>query len=250
MIEIVTYANKSFGLFEKLINNSHGVKVHVLGWGTKWNGYADKSEGLVEYLKSKNDEDIVVFIDGFDSEINRPLCNLLELFKQTDSKVLVSKDPHLGYGFLKGFSKTIFGDCHSNLIANAGMYMGYAKYLRIVLKDSLQNKCLDDQVVLNKMCKKYPFIRVDENELIFKNIPPSQSKNQNEQAIFVSYPGTPTLNRYTRALTEYTQFFYFKLIVVMSCLIWIFPKFKMRLVYTMFTLTMFFLVFADKSCLN
>jgi hypothetical protein len=135
-MEIVTYANKSFGLFEQLVNNSHGVPVRVLGWGTKWNGYSDKSKGLVEYLKNKNDDDIiVVYVDGFDSEINRPLCNLLERFQQTNCKVLMSKEPHMGSVIVKGVLKNIFGDCHSGLIANAGMYMGYAKYLRIVLQD-------------------------------------------------------------------------------------------------------------------
>jgi hypothetical protein len=97
MMQIVTYANKSFGLFEQLVNNSHGVPVHVLGWGTQWNGFKDKFIGMVEYLKNKNDKDIVVFLDGFDSEINRPLCNLLERFQQTNCKVLMSKEPHLGY---------------------------------------------------------------------------------------------------------------------------------------------------------
>jgi len=249
-MEIVTYANKSFGLFEQLVNNSHGVPVRVLGWGTKWNGYSDKSKGLVEYLKNKNDDDIVVFVDGFDSEINRPLCNLLELFQQTNCKVLMSKDPHMGYSFLKGFSKSIFGDCHSDLIANAGMYMGYVKYLRIVLQDSLQSSCSDDQVVLNKMCKKYPFIRVDKHEVIFKNIPPSQTKQQNEQAIFVSYPGSPNMMRYIRAVKEYTQYFYFKLMFMMLVLMYLCPKLKRKLVYAMFTFTMYFLFVADKSCLG
>jgi len=249
-MEIVTYANKSFGLFEQLVNNSHGVPVRVLGWGTKWNGFKDKFIGMVEYLKDKNDDDIIVFLDGFDSEINHPLCNLLERFQQTNCKVLMSKEPHLGYSFLKGISKSVYGDCRSNLTANTGMYMGYAKYLRIVLQDSLQSSCSDDQVVLNKMCKKYPFIRVDKHEVIFKNIPQNKTKQPNEQAIFVSYPGSPSMARYTRAIKEYTQFFYFKLMLVMLVLMYLFPKLTRKLVYTMFTFTMYFLFVADKSCLG
>ena len=54
--EVVTYANKSQGMFEELVNNEHGVKVKVLGMGKKWNGYLDKSKGLLEYMKTKKDK--------------------------------------------------------------------------------------------------------------------------------------------------------------------------------------------------
>ena len=57
-------------------------------------------------------------------------------------------------------------------VANAGMYMGYVKNLKIVLKESIQMKCVDDQVNLNTLCKKYNFIKVDDKELIFKNFSP------------------------------------------------------------------------------
>src|SRR5210317_1041969 len=70
-MEVVTYANKSHGLFEELIHNEYDVPVRVLGWGTKWNGFLDKYKGMVEYLKSKKDDDIVIFLDGFDTKINK-----------------------------------------------------------------------------------------------------------------------------------------------------------------------------------
>ena len=52
-VEVVTYANKSFGMFEELVNNDHGVKVKVLGMGKKWNGYIDKSIGLLRIHRNK-----------------------------------------------------------------------------------------------------------------------------------------------------------------------------------------------------
>ena len=63
-VEVVTYANKSSGMFEELVNNEHGVKVKVLGMGNKWNGYSDKSKGLLEYMKTKRDDDIIVLSMG------------------------------------------------------------------------------------------------------------------------------------------------------------------------------------------
>ena len=81
-LEIVTYANKSQGMFEELVKNEFGVPVKVLGWGKKWNGYSDKSKGLLEYMKTKNDEDIIVFVDGFDSKINKPITDVVKIFKE------------------------------------------------------------------------------------------------------------------------------------------------------------------------
>ena len=48
--EIVTYANKSHGLFEELTNNEFNVPVKVLGWGTEWKGFSDKTKGVMDYL--------------------------------------------------------------------------------------------------------------------------------------------------------------------------------------------------------
>ena len=129
-LEVVTYANKSSGMFEELVNNEHGVKVKVLGMGKKWNGYLDKSKGLLEYMKTKKDDDIIVFVDGFDTKINKDISNVKSLFESYDCKVLVSKDPELMNKFGEIF---VFGNCNNSDVANAGMYMGYVKYLKIVL---------------------------------------------------------------------------------------------------------------------
>lgn len=61
---IVTYVTHSEGKFEELINNKYGVKIDVLGWGQKWNGYRDKSIGIIEYLKNTHDDEIVIYLDG------------------------------------------------------------------------------------------------------------------------------------------------------------------------------------------
>ena len=151
-LEVVTYANKSFGMFEELVNNEHGVNVKVLGMGKKWNGYIDKSIGLMKYIETKKDDDIIVFVDGFDTKINKDISNVKSLFESYDCKVLVSKDPRLMNKFGEIF---VFGNCNDNDVANAGMYMGYVKNLKIILKESIQMKCEDDQVNLNTLCKKY-----------------------------------------------------------------------------------------------
>src|SRR6056300_56555 len=107
-VEVVTYANKSQGMFKDLIDNEFGVPVKILGWGTKWNGFSDKYKAMTKYLETKNDTDIVIFLDGFDTKINKNPHEVTELFKKCDCKVLVSKDPEVPGKLL---THMIFGKC-------------------------------------------------------------------------------------------------------------------------------------------
>lgn len=243
-IEIVTYANKSQGMFEDLVNNKFDVPIKVLGWGTKWNGYSDKSKGVIKHLETKHDDDIIVFLDGFDTKINRLPHDLEKLFKKCDCRVLLSKDSQ-NYG--KTVQKLIFGSCKSYGTANAGMYMGYAKELRQVLKDEATLMCKDDQRNLNEICDRYDFIKIDEDEHIFKNIGPFH-KNVETDAIFVSYPGTIGFSRYTRGLLEYTQFMYIYVLCLLVISMGMFPKYSKILFRIMIIYTSIYVLFADKSC--
>ena len=245
-MEVVTYANKSSGLFEELVHNEFDVPVKVLGWGTKWNGYSDKSKGVLEYITtSKDDEDIVVFIDGFDSKINKTPEEVEQLFKSYDCRVLFSKHPDI---ISKYIVRQVFPMCTSEGMANAGMYMGYVKELKIILQDELGEKCQDDQVNFNKMCEKYDFIKVDEHERIFENMSPFNMTTPSN-AVFVSYPGTPTIERLVRACRDYAQFFKWQFIIAMAVLLIAIPnKQKWIPMYISLIAMLFYVLQADKSC--
>ena len=243
-LEIVTYANKSQGMFEELVKNDFDVPIKVLGWGRKWNGYSDKSKGLLEYMKTKNDEDIIVFVDGFDTKINKSPENVMQLFKECKCRVLMSKDPE---NFSDIGRSLIFGQCTEKSMANAGMYMGYVKELTIMLQDEADMKCLDDQINLNALCKKHNFISVDEDERIFKNFGPLDKKHDMD-AIFVSYPGSPSIGRYSRAIIEYTQFLYMYILCLIILGLAFFPQRQKVLLPILILFTSFYTFVADKSC--
>jgi hypothetical protein len=239
-VEIVTYANKSQGMFEELVNNEFGIPVKVLGWGTKWNGFSDKYKGMSEYLETKKDEDIVIFLDGFDTKINKDSRGVVELFEKCDCKVLVSKNPPWPLQTL------IFGTCDES-IANSGMYMGYTKYLKHFIDEALKLKCKDDQRNLNTVCHENEYIKVDKSETIFKNVNPFQN-DKNLDAIFVSYPGTLGIDRYTRGFFEYTQFVYIYILCLLVSSLAFYPKYKNQILTVLVAFLTFYVVFADKSC--
>jgi len=239
-VEIVTYANKSQGMFEELINNKFGIPIKVLGWGTEWKGFSDKTKGVIKHLETKNDDDIVVYLDGFDTKINKNSENVKKFFESYECKVLFSNNPPW---FFQSF---MFGTC-DNSIANAGLYMGYVKELKQVLKDELLLKCEDDQHNFNKLCNKYDFIKVDKDEKIFKNFSPLQNEIEVE-SIFISYPGAISTTRYLRGFVEYTQFFYFYVVLSLLGGMYFLPKHRQTLVFIIMIYTAFFVGFADKSC--
>lgn len=215
--EIVTVATKSSGRFQELINNKFNHKVKVLGMGKNWTGFRMKYELVYNYIKDKNNNDIVIFLDGFDSEIKQNPDNAYKIFVDKGYKLLFSVDPINPKSSLyyKIAVKT-FGLCKDGYMGNSGMYMGKVEYLKQYLLHTINQKCKDDQRILNNTCSVFDYIDLDIDEEIFqnsiqyiKNPPP-----YNNKAVFVSYPGTMTSERVSRSVFEYSQFFLKPIILV------------------------------------
>jgi hypothetical protein len=137
-------------------------------------------KAMTKHLETKNDNDIVIFLDGFDTKINKNPGEVVELFRECNCKVLVSKDPDPFYA-----ASLIFGKCSEKSTANSGLYMGYAKELKSVIDEALTEKCEDDQTNINTVCQKSEFVKVDEEEKIFKNFGPLDKKHDSD-ASFLS----------------------------------------------------------------
>jgi len=208
-MKIITYATHSDGMFEQLMES--GQSIEVLGWGTKWNGFMDKFTGVLKFLKTQRDDEIVVFLDGFDSIINKSLENLEKDFKSLGCKVLVSQEDKNGFSnslvpeCLTNYGKNkIFSTCVDGFTANTGLYMGYVKELSMIMEEISKSKFTDDQRAFNKVCSKFSFIKVDYKKKIFENLPSTQVKSS---AYFVQYPATMNDSRVSRALGEYSEYF-------------------------------------------
>ena len=211
MVEIVTYATHSHGLFERLYNNDLGIDVTVLGWGKKWNGLRDKPLGVLKYLEKLNDNSLVVFVDGFDSIINKPLSDIIELFEEMkkekpNMKVLLSieqcynkQSNILIKWFFKYMQYKVYS-CDNHTIVNSGLYMGYVKELKILLSEHLNNPNKNvDQILLNKIYWKYDFVEIDKENKMFYNCPVYMCVKGD--ACFTQYPGEFNFQRIKRAVT-------------------------------------------------
>ena len=223
-IRFITYATHQAGMFEQLVNNEYNVDITVLGMGNKWNGFMDKIKAVNEYAKTLDKDTIIVFLDGFDTQISKNIDGLIEEFKNYECDLLVSKDPSL-----KFISKKIFGDYPT--IANAGMYMGYAEKIEKITSKMLNLDTRDDQEALNYCIYNFKDefnTKIDIEKKIFYNFPFSgweDEKDKNNSNYFKSYPGGNNngikyrMHRFWRGIFEYYPYLKYEIAVFFICLI-------------------------------
>ena len=132
--------------------------------------------------------------------------------------------------------------------------MGYVKYLKIILNDSLNLRCNDDQTNINILINKYSFINIDINNEIFINV--SKVNFNKLDSIFIQNPGNKTIKRIKRGFFEYSQFFLKEisilLLIIFSIIIFnkrIDSKIKLILLGLLIIFIMIFYKKIDKSCI-
>lgn len=133
---VVTYATHPSNYFDILEKSAgfHGYKLVVLGHGNLWKGLMDKFLCLADFVTTLPAEEIVVFVDAFDTIVLRPDC--LETFYKIyqEGKVLFSA------GHADTVMNFMFGKPHPrdekkwyNSI-NTGLYMGYVRDLQCLFE--------------------------------------------------------------------------------------------------------------------
>jgi len=247
---IITVATHKEGKLEELINNKFNYNITVLGMGQKWTGFKMKFELVLKYVNNLQDDDIVIFLDGFDSEIKLDPNLAVETFKKNNYKLLFSYES--GSNFFK-IDRLVWPSCKKNEPLNTGIYMGYVKYLKIFLTESLKVKCKDDQVVANILCSKLEFMEVDTNEIIFQNLKFANNFNYNNKAVFISYPGTFSFKRAFRFIFEYIQFVLIPVFVLYLITVYFLLKLKKRkyIYISSFSFVLLLILLkADYSCIN
>lgn len=239
---ITTVATHDDGMYQKLINNRFN-SVKILGFGMKWTGFKMKYELVYDYIKDLDDDIIIIFLDGFDSLILRDPKIAIKEFIGKKYKILFSKEVDTK------FKNIVFPNCRNNFMINSGLYMGYVKYLKIILKDMLNEVCNDDQVIINRKCKNYDFISIDKDSTIFKNIGKFENLKPGN-AIFVQYPAQTNHIRLLRGVKEYSQFVLFPLFFINILLgYYLLKNNKINYIYIQMILSLIFYNYIDKTCI-
>ena len=160
MVKLITVVTHDSGYLKWLEESCKRYNVNLikLGWGQKWQGFAWRFTLMINYLKSIDKDELVIFIDAYDVLLLRPLDDIEETFnsiiKISNKKIIISCENN-NNALLKIFGHIQFGQCKS-LGINSGTYMGRAKdlldiYNKLTLDTNFKNHD-DDQVLFTTMC--------------------------------------------------------------------------------------------------
>ncbi len=181
MFYIITYATHSERYFELLKQSCPDII--VLGYGEKWNGFNDKVKATINFCKSKQKDDIICFVDGFDSVVLTSKEEILEKYKSFDVPLVFSSGASSSSIFVKYTQDKLFGKCkHKRL--NSGLFMGTSKSIIDFWKDIQEKE--DDQTYATKQCKKIDYMTIDNEHKLFYNYSSADTINIKNNSLFVN----------------------------------------------------------------
>lgn len=181
MIYIVTYATHSERYFELLKQSCPDII--ILGDGKPWNGFSDKVEATIEFCKSKKPEDIICFVDGFDSVILSSKEEILEKYRSFNIPLVFSEAATASTIMVKYLQDKIFGKCKDDRL-NSGLFIGTAKSIIDFWEDIQFME--DDQVYATHKCNKITYMKIDKEHKIFYNYAPADTINVKNNALFIN----------------------------------------------------------------
>jgi hypothetical protein len=160
VVSVITQPKYNFpNLKKSIIQNGHNIV--ELARGKKYIGHFMKDTEMIDYCKKIDKNDIVIFLDGYDSLLVGDIDEACEIFKSLDTPMLISCDylnfcqalrnnPIFTYLYYRVFFNK------DNLYLNSGMYMGYAgailNFLNEVRKDKKRRNSMSNQKAWIDFC--------------------------------------------------------------------------------------------------
>ena len=169
---ITVATEKNIGYYTILEESceKNNIDLIVLGLGHKWTGFTMRLTLWDNYLKTLDENEIIMINDAYDVIIIENSHIILNKFKKLNKKVI------FGMSQSKFFTNITFNKCLNSILC-CGNIIGYVKYIRQIINLFFKNMHLwetyhkDDQIILNIICNKYNLFKevvgVDINQDIF-----------------------------------------------------------------------------------
>ena len=171
LLTIATHSERYLPVLEQQ-SKDKDMQIVKLAEGKKYTGHFMKDLEVINYLKNPqiNDQDIIIFVDGFDTLLLSGKEEIIEKFKTFNCDILLSVE---NVGSLSFIHSAVFQKVKGKFI-NTGLYMGYAKALREFLQDMYSqefDKKSNQKTWANYLERKndYSQIELDINSEIFLN---------------------------------------------------------------------------------
>ena len=182
---VATYEDGYYSVLKQSAKRNK-IKLDVLGWGEDYYGHKFKTDKTIEYLKKLDPNEIVLFLDGFDSMFLKNKDIIKKRFLKMKVKYIFSLDfrSTIDHNYMASFFSSNTKLCiykGKNVVLNTGMFIGYAGELLSLFEKSNeyvneQNK-FSNQRVLQDMCRDGIEIPIDYNNYLFYNLDPTFISN-------------------------------------------------------------------------
>lgn len=137
IVTVATHEERYLPVLEKQLEDKE-LKLEKLGFGQKYTGHKMKDTELLSYVKNvKNKEDIIIFVDGFDTLCLAKKDEIISKFEKYNKKLIISVENIGNLGFIHN---AIFDKVRNRFI-NTGLFMGYAGFLEKFLESMYTYDC-------------------------------------------------------------------------------------------------------------
>lgn len=200
---VLTYATHPEGRFRELLLAVPGIKVG--GWGEEWKGFMQKFKFVLDYAEKCAPDHIIIFVDGFDTEVRQSPEEAVLRFKAYNAPLLFSS-VGIEMQFPPLLARRVFM-CTEKMCLNTGLYMGYAAAVAQALRTALAEEmsACDDQRAMELARQRLPkdLIQVDTERLIFHSMNTDEQKTHKSNAVFLGHNGqTARVAHWLRVLAK------------------------------------------------
>lgn len=179
IISYATHSERYFNILKKSCPN-----IIILGYGDEWINWYTKKHKILDFCKTKNTDDIICVVDGFDTIVLSSLNEIVNKYKSLNYDIVFSRGANSSDIIIKYTQDKLYGRCN-NYRLNSGMYIGNVKSIIEFWKDIKYTD--DDQIYATYTCKKSKNINIgiDINNILFYNYSKIDDINiQNKRLLF------------------------------------------------------------------
>ncbi len=183
-----------------------GLPLAVLGAGDEWKGFGTKLRLVLDHLNGSQGEDIIVFVDGFDTFFLPSARELLRRFRSFRARMVFGAeidcwpDAHLSAAYPPPHGPGApGGDERIGSLRpappfrtpfrylNSGCYMGYAEAIRDALEELAPEQEDDDQLLFARYFLAHPdIVCLDHRAWLFQNlhgVPPEHLRIESDSRV-------------------------------------------------------------------
>lgn len=152
-------------LKQSAINN--GINLEIFGMGGKWKNYGNKLNEISKYIENINNDEIVFFLDGFDTVILAPEHIILQRYNYVNNKIKDQRKKDLIFSNGRNFIRFV---PELLLEINSGLFIGKAGKMKSLFR-KIKEKCnLDKEGSCDVILEEFKrFVYIDNKYELFYN---------------------------------------------------------------------------------